>query len=67
VNLACLPDHAEGDASGADRLTVLDRGWVMPSGNLAHFKDNRDGRRVPRINADSDKSEALRCAPGSYE
>ena len=33
-------------------------GWVVLSGDLAHFKDNWDNRRVPGINVDKDKSLA---------
>ncbi len=50
------PGHTPGHESLL--LHLPKTGWVVLSGDLAHFKDNWDNRRVPGINVDKDKSLA---------
>jgi hypothetical protein len=33
-------------------------GWVVLSGDLAHFKDNWDNRRVPSMNTSAEQTQA---------
>ncbi len=48
------PGHTPGHESLL--LHLAQTGWIVLSGDLAHFRDNWDNRRVPGFNADKEKS-----------
>jgi N-acyl homoserine lactone hydrolase len=50
------PGHTPGHQSLL--LHLPKTGWIVLSGDLAHFKENWDNRRVPGFNADKEKSLA---------
>jgi hypothetical protein len=42
----------------ATALKLPKTGFVLLSGDVVHFKDNRDNKRVPSMNTDKDKTIA---------
>ncbi|MGO8918588.1 MAG: N-acyl homoserine lactonase family protein [Stellaceae bacterium] len=50
------PGHTPGHESLL--LHLPKTGWIVLSGDVAHFRDNWDNRRVPGINTDKEKSLA---------
>jgi N-acyl homoserine lactone hydrolase len=54
--IVTTPGHAPGHESLLVNLPKT--GWLLLSGDVAHFKDNYDNRRVPAGNVDKDKSVA---------
>jgi N-acyl homoserine lactone hydrolase len=56
VTLLSTPGHTPGHQS---LLVHLARsGWILLTGDAAHFKDNWDNDRVPSINASADQTHA---------
>jgi N-acyl homoserine lactone hydrolase len=54
VQIISTPGHTPGHES---LLVHLPRtGWLVLSGDVAHFKDNWDNRRVPSMNVDAGKT-----------
>jgi N-acyl homoserine lactone hydrolase len=56
VLIVSTPGHTPGHESLMVNLPRT--GWIVLSGDAAHFKDNYDNRRVPGGNVDKDKSVA---------
>jgi glyoxylase-like metal-dependent hydrolase (beta-lactamase superfamily II) len=56
VTILSTPGHTPGHQS---LLVHLPRtGWVILSGDAAHFKDNWDNRRVPSLNFSAEETQA---------
>jgi N-acyl homoserine lactone hydrolase len=56
VTILSTPGHTPGHQSLLVHLPKT--GYVVLSGDLAHFQTNWDNRRIPAFNADKDKSAA---------
>ena len=56
VTILATPGHTPGHQSLLVRLPKT--GAVVLSGDVVHFKDNWDHRRVPELNVDKDQSRA---------
>jgi N-acyl homoserine lactone hydrolase len=56
VTIIATPGHTPGHQSLLVHLSKT--GWVVLSGDLAHFKDNWDNRRVPSMNTSADQTQA---------
>jgi glyoxylase-like metal-dependent hydrolase (beta-lactamase superfamily II) len=56
VQIVSTPGHTPGHESLLVHLPKT--GWVLLSGDVAHFRDNFDNRRVPSMNTDKDKTVA---------
>jgi N-acyl homoserine lactone hydrolase len=56
VTILSTPGHTPGHQSLLVHLSKT--GWVVLSGDLAHFKDNWDNRRVPSMNTSADQTQA---------
>lgn len=56
VRILSTPGHTPGHESLMVNLPKT--GWVILSGDAAHFRDNFDNRRVPSMNADAGKTVA---------
>jgi N-acyl homoserine lactone hydrolase len=56
VTILSTPGHTPGHQSLLVRLTKT--GWVVLTGDLAHFKDNWDNDRVPSMNTNADQTHA---------
>jgi len=56
VTILSTPGHTPGHQSLLVHLAKT--GWVVLSGDLAHFKDNWDNRRVPSMNTSADQTQA---------
>jgi N-acyl homoserine lactone hydrolase len=56
VTILSTPGHTPGHQSLLVHLPKT--GWVLLSGDLAHFKDNWDNRRVPSMNTSADQTQA---------
>jgi glyoxylase-like metal-dependent hydrolase (beta-lactamase superfamily II) len=56
VTILSTPGHTPGHQSLLVRLPKT--GWVVLSGDLAHFKDNWDNRRVPSMNTSAEQTQA---------
>ena len=56
VVIVSTPGHTPGHESLLVHLPMT--GWIVLSGDAAHFKDNWDNRRVPAMNVDKDKTLA---------
>ncbi len=56
VLIISTPGHTPGHESLMVHLP--NTGWVVLSGDIAHFKDNWDNRRVPSMNVDAAKTVA---------
>jgi glyoxylase-like metal-dependent hydrolase (beta-lactamase superfamily II) len=57
VRIISTPGHTPGHQSLMVRLP--NTGWVILSGDAAHFRDNFDHRRVPAMNVDAGATVAL--------
>jgi Zn-dependent hydrolases, including glyoxylases len=56
VTILSTPGHTPGHES---LLVYLPKtGWVVLSGDLAHFKDNWENRRVPSMNTSAEQTQA---------
>jgi N-acyl homoserine lactone hydrolase len=56
VTIISTPGHTPGHQSLLVHLPQT--GWVVLSGDAAHFKDNWDNRRVPSMNASAEQTQA---------
>ncbi len=56
VTILATPGHTPGHQSLLVQLPKT--GWVILSGDLAHFKDNWDNRRVPSMNTSAEQTQA---------
>jgi len=56
VTIVSTPGHTPGHQSLLVHLPKT--GWVILSGDAAHFKDNWDNRRVPWMNTSADQTQA---------
>ena len=56
VTIISTPGHTPGHQSLLVQLPKT--GWVILSGDLAHFKDNWDNRRVPSMNTSAEQTQA---------
>lgn len=56
VTILSTPGHTPGHQSLLLRLPQT--GWVVLSGDLAHFKDNWDNRRVASMNTSAEQTQA---------
>jgi N-acyl homoserine lactone hydrolase len=56
VTILSTPGHTPGHQSLLVRLPKT--GWVVLTGDLAHFKDNWDNDRVPSMNTSADQTHA---------
>jgi glyoxylase-like metal-dependent hydrolase (beta-lactamase superfamily II) len=56
VTIVSTPGHTPGHQSLLVHLP--NTGWVVLSGDAAHFKDNWDHRRVPSINTSAEQTQA---------
>ena len=56
VTILSTPGHTPGHESLLVHLPKT--GWVILSGDAAHFRDNWDNRRVPAGNTDKDQTLA---------
>jgi N-acyl homoserine lactone hydrolase len=56
VTLLSTPGHTPGHQSLLVHLG--NTGWVLLTGDAAHFKDNWDNDRVPSINSDAEQTHA---------
>jgi glyoxylase-like metal-dependent hydrolase (beta-lactamase superfamily II) len=56
VTILSTPGHTPGHQSLLVHLPKT--GWVVLSGDLAHFRDNWDNRRVPSMNTSADQTQA---------
>ena len=56
VTILSTPGHTPGHQSLLVRLAKT--GWVVLTGDLAHFKDNWDNDRVPSMNTSADQTHA---------
>lgn len=54
--IVSTPGHTPGHQSLMVELPKT--GWLLLSGDMAHFRDNFDNRRVPALNFDKDQSLA---------
>jgi N-acyl homoserine lactone hydrolase len=54
VMIISTPGHTPGHESLMVNLPQT--GWLLLSGDVAHFQDNYDNRRVPGLNTDKEKS-----------
>ena len=59
VILVSTPGHTPGHQSLLVHLGKF--GWVVLTGDAAHFKDNWDNDRVPRINTSAEQTHASRA------
>src|SRR5262245_49514319 len=56
VTIISTPGHTPGHQSLLVNLPKT--GWVILSGDLAHFKDNWENRRVPSMNTSAEQTQA---------
>ena len=56
VTILSTPGHTPGHQVLLVHLAKT--GWVVLSGDLAHFKDNWDNDRVPIVNTSADQTHA---------
>jgi N-acyl homoserine lactone hydrolase len=56
VTIISTPGHTPGHQSLLVHLPKT--GWVILSGDAAHFKDNWDNRRVPSMNTSAEQTQA---------
>lgn len=56
VTILATPGHTPGHQSLLVQLPKT--GWLILSGDLAHFKDNWDNRRVPSMNTSAEQTQA---------
>jgi glyoxylase-like metal-dependent hydrolase (beta-lactamase superfamily II) len=56
VTILSTPGHTPGHQSLLVRLPQT--GWVVLSGDLAHFRDNWEQRRVPSMNTSAEQTQA---------
>jgi N-acyl homoserine lactone hydrolase len=56
VTILSTPGHTPGHESLLVHLPKT--GWVVLSGDLAHFKDNWENRRVPSMNTSAEQTQA---------
>ncbi len=56
VTILSTPGHTPGHQSLLVHLSKT--GWVVLTGDLAHFKDNWDNDRVPSMNTSADETHA---------
>jgi len=56
VTLLATPGHTPGHQSLLLRLPKT--GWVVLSGDMAHFRDNWEQRRVPSMNTSAEQTQA---------
>ncbi|CAN5896466.1 N-acyl homoserine lactonase family protein [soil metagenome] len=56
VTILATPGHTPGHQSLLVHLPKT--GWVVLSGDAAHFKDNWDNKRVPSMNTSADQTQA---------
>lgn len=54
VRIISTPGHTPGHQSLMVNLPTT--GWLILSGDVAHFQDNFDNRRIPSMNVDKDKT-----------
>ncbi|HZP98344.1 MAG TPA: N-acyl homoserine lactonase family protein [Reyranella sp.] len=59
VVLLSTPGHTPGHQSLLVHLAKA--GWIVLTGDVAHFKDNWDNDRVPSINTDAEQTHASRA------
>jgi glyoxylase-like metal-dependent hydrolase (beta-lactamase superfamily II) len=56
VTIVSTPGHTPGHQSLLVRLPKT--GWLLLSGDAAHFRDNYDNRRVPSMNSSAEQTLA---------
>jgi N-acyl homoserine lactone hydrolase len=56
ITIISTPGHTPGHQSLLVHLSKT--GWVILSGDVAHFKDNWDNRRVPSMNVSGEQTQA---------
>ena len=59
ATIVSTPGHTPGHQSLLVHLPKT--GWVVLTGDLAHFKDNWDNDRVPSMNTSADETHASRA------
>ena len=59
VVILSAPGHTPGHQ--ALLVNLAKTGWIVMSGDLAHFKDNWDNDRVPSMNTSADQTHASRA------
>ena len=59
VTILATPGHTPGHQSLL--LHLPKTGWIVLTGDLAHFKDNWDNDRVPSMNTSADQTHASRA------